>query len=113
MVNGVRTSDPPPGLNKGPGSKFCVGSQVQQTLEEGRRTYCLERKDYRDEDSYPKTLNDKDVSIHIYIYTIYKNTHIYIYIYNIVQLEGNSNLVKLSLLIYFAREYYYTLRLVR
>ena len=30
-----------------------------------------------------------------------------------VQLEGNLNLVKLSLLIYFAGEYHYTLRLIR
>ena len=28
-----------------------------------------------------------------------------------MQLEGNSNLVKLSLLIYFGEEYHYTLRL--
>ena len=36
----------------------------------------------------------------------------YIYIY-IVQLGGNSNLVKLALYIYFVGEYYNTLRLVR
>ena len=35
MVNRIRTSDPS-GLNKGRGSKFCVGSQVGQTPEEGR-----------------------------------------------------------------------------
>ena len=37
--------------------------------------------------------------------------YIYIYIY-IVQLEGNSNLVKLSLYAYFAGEYHYTLCLL-
>ena len=30
-----------------------------------------------------------------------------------MQLEENSNLVKLSLSIYFGEEYYYTLRLIR
>ena len=45
---------------------------------------------------------------HTYTHTLY----IYIYIY-IVQLEGNTNLVKLSLWIYFAKKHYYTLHLVR
>ena len=64
MVNGIRTSDPPPGLNKGCGSKFCVGFQVQQTPEEGRRTYwskCCECNN-KDEDNNPKTLNYKKAS---------------------------------------------------
>ena len=38
--------------------------------------------------------------------------YIYVYIYT-VQLERNSNLIKLSSWIYFAGEYHYTLRLIR
>ena len=52
MVNGIRTGDPR-GFIKGRSLNFCVGSQVQQTLEEGRRKY-------KDEDNSPKTLNDKN-----------------------------------------------------
>ena len=60
MVNGIRTSDPD-GLNKGRGSKFCVGSQLRQTPEEGRRTYRPKRFEYnnKSEDNSPKNLNDK------------------------------------------------------
>ena len=41
---------------------FCVGSRVQQTPEEGWRTYQLKRcgNDNKDEDNSPKTLNDKN-----------------------------------------------------
>ena len=38
MANGIRT-DNFRGFNKGRSSKFCEGSRVWQTLEEGRRTY--------------------------------------------------------------------------
>ena len=38
MANGIRTGDPR-GFNKGRSSKFHEGSRVQQTPEEGRRTY--------------------------------------------------------------------------
>ena len=38
MVNEIRTGDPR-GFNKGRSSKFREGSRVQQTPEEGRRTY--------------------------------------------------------------------------
>ena len=38
MANGIRTGDPH-GFNKGHSSKFCVGSWVWQTPEEGQRTY--------------------------------------------------------------------------
>ena len=61
MVYGIRASDPR-WLNKGRGSKFLVGSQVQQeTPEEGRRTYRPKRSEYnnKDEDNSPKTLNDR------------------------------------------------------
>ena len=37
MANGIKTGDPR-GFNKGCSSKFHVGSQLQQTPEEGRRT---------------------------------------------------------------------------
>ena len=60
MVNGIRTVDPR-GLNKGRGSKFRVGSRVQQkTPEDGRRTYRPKRCEYdnKDEDNSLKTLND-------------------------------------------------------
>ena len=38
MANGIRTGDSH-GFNKGHSSKFHVGSQVQQTPEEGQRIY--------------------------------------------------------------------------
>ena len=61
MVNGIRTGNPC-GFNKGHSSKFHVGSQVQQTPEEGRRTYWLKccGNNNKDEDNSPKTLNDKN-----------------------------------------------------
>ena len=41
-------------------SKFCVGSWVRQTSEEGRRLYQLKRgNNNKDEDNSLKTLNDK------------------------------------------------------
>ena len=60
MVNGIRTSDPY-GLNKGRGSKFREGSRVQQTPEDGWRTYWPKRCDYdnKDEDNSLKTINNK------------------------------------------------------
>ena len=60
MVNGIRTGNSC-GFNKGRSSKFCVGSRVQQTPEEGRRTYqpkCCGNNN-KDEDNSPKTLDDK------------------------------------------------------
>ena len=61
MANGIRTGDPR-GFNKGPSSKFCEGSRVRQTSEEGRRTYRPKRcgNNNKDEDNSPKTLNDKN-----------------------------------------------------
>ena len=59
MANGIRTGDPR-GFNKGRSSKFREGSRVQQTLEEGRRTYwpiCCGNNN-KDEDNSPKTLYD-------------------------------------------------------
>ena len=49
MVNEIRTSDPR-GLNKGCGSKFRVGSRVQQTREKGQRTYRPKHWDYNNKD---------------------------------------------------------------
>ena len=61
MANGIKTSDLR-GFNKGSTSKFCVGSRVRQTPEEGRRTYrpecCGNNK--KDENYSPKTFNDKN-----------------------------------------------------
>ena len=61
MANRIRTGDPH-GFNKGHSLKFCEGSRVRQTPEEGRRTYrpkhCGNNK--KDEDNNPKTLNDKN-----------------------------------------------------
>ena len=58
MANGIRTV-----FNKEHSSKFRVGSQVRQTPEESRRTY--RPKNYgnnnKDEDTSPKTLNDKKI----------------------------------------------------
>ncbi len=62
MANGIRTGDPR-GFNKGR-SKFCVGSRVRQTPDEGRRTYRPKRcgNNNKDEDNSPKTLNDKKIN---------------------------------------------------
>ena len=61
MVNGIRASGPC-GLNKGCGLKFRVDFQIQQTPEEGWKTYHLKHCEYNneDEDNSPKTLNDKN-----------------------------------------------------
>ena len=61
MAYGIRTGDPR-GFNKGRSSKFREGSRVQQSPEEGRRTYRLKRcgNNNKDEDNSPKTLNDKN-----------------------------------------------------
>ena len=57
MANGIRTGDPR-GFNKGCSSKFHEGSQVQQTSEEGWKTYQLKHcgNNNKDEDNSPKTL---------------------------------------------------------
>ena len=61
MANGIRTGDPR-GFNKEHSSKFREGSRVQQTPEEGWRTYRPNRcgNNNKDEDNSPKTLNDKN-----------------------------------------------------
>ena len=50
------------GFNKGRSSKFRVGSQVQQTPEEGWRTHRPKHcgTNNKDEDNSLKTLNDKN-----------------------------------------------------
>ena len=62
MANRIRTGDSC-GFNKGCSSKFRKGSRVQQTPEEGRRTYQLKRcgNNNKDKDNSPKTLNDKNL----------------------------------------------------
>ena len=57
----MNTGDPC-GFNKGHSSKFGEGSRVQQTSEEGWRTYRPKRcgNNNKDEDNSPKTLNDKN-----------------------------------------------------
>ena len=63
MVNGIEASNPC-GLNKGCGSKFCVGSWVrQETPKEGWETHqpkCCEYNN-KNEDNSPKTLNYKNL----------------------------------------------------
>ena len=63
MVNGIRTGDPR-GFNKGRSSKFCVGSRVRETPEEGQGTYrpkrCGNNNNNKNDDSSPKTYNDKN-----------------------------------------------------
>ena len=61
MANGIRSSDPR-GFDKGRSSKFCEGSRVRQTPEEGRRTYRPKRcgNNNKDEDNRPKNLIDKN-----------------------------------------------------
>ena len=60
MANGTRTVDLR-GFNKGRSSKIRAGSRVEQTPEEGRRTYRPKRcrNNNKDEDNSPKTLYDK------------------------------------------------------
>ena len=60
MANGIRTGDSR-GFNKGRSSKFCEGSRVWQTPDEGRKTYRPKRcgNNNKDEDNSLKTLNDK------------------------------------------------------
>ena len=61
MANGIRIGDPH-GFNKGRTSKFREGSPVQQTPEEGRRTYQPKRcENNKDEDNSLKTLNNKNI----------------------------------------------------
>ena len=57
MVNGIRTGDPH-GFNEERRLKFCVGSQVWQTPEEGRRTYQLKccGNNNKDEDNSKKKM---------------------------------------------------------
>ena len=64
MANKIRTGEPR-GFNKERSSKFCEGSRVRQTAEEGRRIYRPKRCGNNNEDNSPKTLYDKNV--HIYI----------------------------------------------
>ena len=61
MVNGIRIGHPR-GFNKGRSSKFRVVSRVQQTPEEGRKTYRPNScgNNIKDEDNNPKTFNDKN-----------------------------------------------------
>ena len=61
MANGIRTDDPC-GFNKGCGSKFCEGSGIRQTPEEGRRSYRPKRcgNNNKDEDNSLKNLSDKN-----------------------------------------------------
>ena len=97
MADEIRIGDPR-GFNKGHSSKFCEGSQVRQTPEEGRGTYRPKRceNNNKDEDYSPKTLNDKNHQassqkfrqlqyIYIYIYTHTEEIYIYIYIYILIQ----------------------------
>ena len=60
MANRIGKGDPR-GFNKGHNLKFRVGSRVQQTPEEGQRTYqpkCCGNNN-KDQDNSPKTLIDK------------------------------------------------------
>ena len=61
LANGIRTGDAR-GFNNRLSSKFCEGSRVRQTSEEGRRTYRPKRcgNNNKDEDNSPKNLNDKN-----------------------------------------------------
>ena len=79
MAERIRTGDPH-GFNKECSSNFHIDSRVQQTPEEGQRTYRLKHRgnNNEDEDNSPKTPNDKKI-ISIYInflkdkiYTVFK-----------------------------------------
>ena len=60
MAKGIRPGGPH-GFNKGCSLKSRIGFRVQQTPEEGRRTYWPKRcgNNNKDEDNSLKTLNDK------------------------------------------------------
>ena len=59
MVNRIGTIYPG-GLNKGFGSRFCVGSRVGHEIpEEGRGTYRPKRYEHNDKDNSPNILTDK------------------------------------------------------
>ena len=62
MVDGIKRSVPPHGLNKGQGLKFCIGSQVWQTPEEGWKSFRAKHWEYnnKDEDNSLKTLNNQN-----------------------------------------------------
>ena len=62
MANRIRTGDPHK-FKKGRSSKFRESSRVQQTPEQGWRTYRSERcgNNNKDEDNSQKTLNDKNL----------------------------------------------------
>ena len=63
MVNGIQGTDAR-GLNKGRGSKLCLGCRVRhETPEEARRTYWPKRCEYKDENNSLKNLNDKNEPI--------------------------------------------------
>ena len=65
MVNGIGTIYPS-GLNKGFGSRFCVGTRVRhETPEEVRRTYEPKRCEYNndDEDNSPNILRENGLVI--------------------------------------------------
>ena len=64
MANRFRTSDPR-GFKEGRSSKFREGSRVWQTPEEGRRIYRPKSSgnNNKDEDSSPKTFNDKNLPL--------------------------------------------------
>ena len=67
MANGIRTGDHH-GFNKGRSLKFCEGSRVRQTPEEGRRTYQPNRCGNNNEENSPKNFNDKNIDRVQYIY---------------------------------------------
>ena len=102
MANGIRTGNPR-GFNKGRSSKFREGSRVQQTSEEGWRTYRLKccGNNNKDEDNSPKILNDENIyNIHNSVIKR-KNTQmcptdktIYIYIYIYIYCSMNKQYVE-------------------
>ena len=64
MVNGIRTGDTR-GFNKRCSSKFRVGPRVQQTPDEGRRTYRLNRCGNNNKDKVQKALMVKIIKLRL------------------------------------------------
>ena len=66
MANGIRTGDSR-GFNKGRSSKFREGFRVEQTPEEGRRTFQPKRcgNNNKDEDNSPKPLMIKIIKLRL------------------------------------------------
>ena len=99
MANGIRTGYPR-GFSKGCSSKFCEGSRVRQTPEEGQKTYRPKHcgNNNKDEDNSLKTLNEDNNLYTIipssnYFYLIISFAHSYMALSNLIEYKLYSYIV--------------------